>query len=111
VDHADSSLAGSTEPLRDSVAGTDASPGENSAMNAHPTSTKMGEEGELPPSPAPHPQKQNLVVYTKVWTHLWSPKFLLHATFHVIPSFPALREILERSMIERFWCLRSCAWM
>ena len=27
-------------------------------------------EGELPPSPAPHPQKQNSVVYTKVWTHL-----------------------------------------
>src|SRR5437762_14086698 len=28
-----------------------------------------GEE-ELPPSPAPHPQKQNLVVYTKELTHL-----------------------------------------
>ena len=23
----------------------------------------------MPPSPAPHPQKQNLVVYTKLWTH------------------------------------------
>jgi hypothetical protein len=27
-------------------------------------------EGELPPSPAPHPQKQNLAVYTKELTHL-----------------------------------------
>src|SRR6266849_308971 len=30
---------------------------------------RWAREGELPPSPAPHPQKQNLVVYTKVWTH------------------------------------------
>jgi len=27
-------------------------------------------KGQLPPSPAPHPQKQNLVVYTEELTHL-----------------------------------------
>ena len=41
MDHADSSLAGSTQPLHGSVAGTDAGPGENYAMNAHPTSTAI----------------------------------------------------------------------
>jgi hypothetical protein len=38
-------------------------------MNAHPTSTEMAGEGELPLPQTPSP-KQNLVVYTKVWTHL-----------------------------------------
>jgi YD repeat-containing protein len=31
---------------------------------------RWAREGELPPSPAPHPQKQNLAVYTKELTHL-----------------------------------------
>ena len=30
---------------------------------------RWAREGELPPSPAPHPQKQNLAVYTKELTH------------------------------------------
>jgi hypothetical protein len=42
-------------------------------MNAHPTSTEMAGEGELPLPQTPSP-KQNLVVYTKVWTHLDSTK-------------------------------------
>jgi hypothetical protein len=33
---------------------------------------RWAREGELPPSPAPHPQKQNLAVYTKELTHLTS---------------------------------------
>src|ERR1700747_2821412 len=41
-DHADTSRAGSTQSLHDSVAGADAGPGENYAMNAHSTSTEMG---------------------------------------------------------------------
>src|SRR5947207_7532284 len=36
---------------------------------------------ELPPSPAPHPQKQNLAVYTKVWTHLSHLPLRLADTF------------------------------
>jgi hypothetical protein len=32
---------------------------------------RWAREGELPPSPAPHPQKQNLAVYTKELTHLF----------------------------------------
>ena len=57
MDHADSSLARSAEPLHDSVAGTDASPGENSAMNVHPTSTEMSRGRETAPFPgAPSPK-------------------------------------------------------
>src|ERR1700675_2162731 len=57
VDHADSSLAGSTEPLHHSMAGTDAGPGENYAMNAHPTSTEMGPgRGGGPPPRPPSPK-------------------------------------------------------
>jgi hypothetical protein len=53
---ADSSLARGAEPLHDSVAGTDAGPGENYAMNAHPTSTEMrcgGGTAPLPQAPSP----------------------------------------------------------
>ena len=34
--------------------------------------SKIAEQGKghLPPSPAPHPQKQNLIVYTEELTHL-----------------------------------------
>ena len=40
-------------------------------MNAHPTSTEMGwGRGGVHPFPRPHPQKQILAVYTKLWTHL-----------------------------------------
>jgi hypothetical protein len=42
VDHADPSLARSPQPLHDSVAGTDAGPREDYAMNGHPASTGMG---------------------------------------------------------------------
>jgi hypothetical protein len=60
VDHADSSLARSTEPLHDSVAGTDAGPGENSAMNLHPTSTEMSRGRETAPFPGAPSPKANL---------------------------------------------------
>ena len=56
MDHADPSLAGSPEPLHDSLAGTDAGPGENYAMNAHPTSTEMSwgrGTAPLPQTPSP----------------------------------------------------------
>ena len=37
--------------------------------------SKIAEQGKgmLPPSPAPHPQQQNLVVYTEELTHLDKP--------------------------------------
>src|SRR5215813_12034279 len=56
MDHADPPLAGSPEPLHDSVAGTDAGPGEKYAMNAHPTSTEKGwgrGTAPLPQTPSP----------------------------------------------------------
>jgi hypothetical protein len=43
VDHADLSLAGSAEPLHDSVAGTDASPGESRIMKAQNLSKIAGQ--------------------------------------------------------------------
>ncbi len=58
VDHADPSLAGSPEPLHESVAGTDAGPGENYAMNAYPTSTEMGRGKGNCPLPR-HPIPKN----------------------------------------------------
>ena len=62
VDHADPSLAGSPEPLHDSVAGTDAGPGESYAMNAHPASTEMGRgRGNAPFPRTPSPK-------TKPWS-------------------------------------------
>src|SRR5246500_5070318 len=70
MDHADPPLAGSLEPLHDSLAGTDAGLGEKYTMNAHRTSTEMSWGRETPPFPRPHPQEQNAAVYTKVWTHL-----------------------------------------
>src|SRR5882762_8166997 len=60
VDHADPSLAGSTEPFHDSLAGTDAGPGENSAMNAHPTSTEMGRGRGTAPFPGTPSPKTKL---------------------------------------------------
>src|SRR5882724_13703767 len=63
------------------MAGTDAGPGENYAMNQHPTSTEMGRGRGPAPSPAPHPQKQNLAVYTKVWTHLGNSHRRGHADY------------------------------
>ena len=56
VDHADPSLAGSLEPLHDSVAGADAGPGESYTMNAHPASTVMGwgrGNAPFPSTPSP----------------------------------------------------------
>src|SRR5712692_2874177 len=60
VDDADSSLAGSLEPLHHSVAGTDAGPGKNYAMNAHPTSTEMGRGRGIAPFPGTPSPKNNL---------------------------------------------------
>src|SRR5246127_3656176 len=71
MDHADPPLAGSLEPLHDSLAGTDAGLGEKYTMNAHRTSTEMSWGRETAPFPRPHPQEQNAAVYTKVWTHLY----------------------------------------
>ena len=56
MDYADPSLARSPQPFHDSVAGTDAGPGENYAMNAHSTSTEMAGEGELPLPQTPSPK-------------------------------------------------------
>src|SRR5271169_1428015 len=54
VDHADSSLARSAEPLHDSVAGTDAGPGESCAMTTRNASTSMGRGRDtLPLHPIP----------------------------------------------------------
>ena len=60
VDHADPSLAGSPEPLHDSVAGTDAGPGESYTMNAHPASTRWAGEGEHAPFPSTPSPKTTL---------------------------------------------------
>ena len=68
---ADPSLPRSAQTLHDSMAGTDAGPAENNAMNQHPTSTEMGWGRGTAPLPRTHPQEQDLVVYTNVWTHLF----------------------------------------
>jgi len=60
-------LAGSIEPLHDSVAGTDAGLGESFAMTTWNATTSMG-RGRTP-FPYTPSQKQNLAVYTKVLTH------------------------------------------
>src|SRR5690348_6910030 len=70
MDHADPPLAGSLEPLHDSLAGTDSGLGEKYTMNAHRTSTEMSWGRGTAPFPRPHPQEQNAAVYTKVWTYL-----------------------------------------
>jgi hypothetical protein len=70
VDDADSSLAGSLKPFHDSVAGTDAGPGEGGVMKAQNPSTSLGERRDVAPSLAHPSQKQNLVVYTEELTHL-----------------------------------------
>ena len=57
VDHADSSLAGSLEPLHDSVAGTDAGPGEGGVMNRTPFLKSLSEgRGSAPFPRAPIPK-------------------------------------------------------
>ncbi len=57
VDDADPSLAGSLEPLHDSVAGTDAGPGASGAMKAQNPSTSLGEGREMLPLPSrTHPK-------------------------------------------------------
>jgi len=56
MDHADPPLAGSLEPLHDSLAGTDAGLGEKYTMNAHRTSTEMGWGRGTAPSPDPIPK-------------------------------------------------------
>jgi hypothetical protein len=70
VDNADSSLAGSLEPLHHSVAGTNAGPGTGGGMKAQNPSTSLGEGSDTAPSLAHPSQKQNLVVYTEDLTHL-----------------------------------------
>ena len=67
MDHADSSLARSIEPLHDSVARSDTGPGEICTMTTPNASTSMGRGRDALPL---HPiQKHNLAVYTKIWTH------------------------------------------
>src|ERR1700751_6310999 len=89
MDHADPPLAGSLEPLHDSLAGTDAGLGEKYTMNAHRTSTEMGWGRGTAPFPRPHPQKQNAAVYTKVWTHLIVNKQL--TCFQFVQTFDPAR--------------------
>jgi hypothetical protein len=50
VDDAHPPLAGSLEPLHDSVAGTNACPGENRIMRAQNLSTSLGEGRDVAPS-------------------------------------------------------------
>src|SRR6516225_687703 len=71
VDHADSSLARSAQPLHHSVAGADASFGESCAMNARKASTEMGRgRGNYPLPLHPIPKYKTPVVYTEELTHL-----------------------------------------
>jgi hypothetical protein len=71
VDDAHPPLAGSLEPLHDSVAGTNAGPGESCVMRAQNLSTSLGERrGNCPLPSRTHPQKLNLAVYTEELTHL-----------------------------------------
>ena len=76
MDHADPSLAGSTQPLHDSVAGTDAGPGESCAMNAQPPSTWLGRGRECPfprtPSPKTIPGRLHKSLDTPRSDHLSS---------------------------------------
>ena len=92
VDDADSSLAGSVEPLHDSLAGTDAGPGAGGVMNVQ-TLSKIAErgKGKLPPSLAHPSPKTNLAVYTEELTHLQKPLFSIvckpfHAVLITLPS-------------------------
>ncbi len=62
VDHADSSLAGSFEPLHDSVAGPDAGLGETRVMKARNPSKSMGRGRGIYPLPL-HPIPKN-----KTWS-------------------------------------------
>jgi len=113
VNHADPSLARSAQPFHDSVGGTDAGPGENSAMNAHPTSTEMGRGRGTAPFPGAPSPKTNLAVYTKVWTHLWFPvpRFFMRK---YIPAYPdavlllLLLEHPERRTPSRSLSLAEC---
>ena len=57
VDHADSSLARSFEPLHDSVAGTDAGTGENYAMKTAASTSPVRGRG-IAPSPDPIPKNK-----------------------------------------------------
>ncbi len=62
---------GSLEPLHDSVAGTDASPGAGGVMNRKPFLKSLSEGRGCGPLPSrTHPQKQTPVVYTEELTHL-----------------------------------------
>jgi hypothetical protein len=75
VDDAHLSLAGSTQPLHRSLAGSDAGAGEGGVMKAQNPSKSLGEGRDVAPSLAHPSQKQNLVVYTEELTHLavqWS---------------------------------------
>jgi len=71
VDHGDSSLARSVEPLHDSLAGTDAGSGAGGVMNRKPFLRSLSEaRGNCPLPSRTHPRKLKLVVYTEELTHL-----------------------------------------
>ena len=72
MDHADPSLARGPEPLYDSMAGSNAGPGESRVMKAQNLSTSLGEGRDAAPSLAhlSQNQKLNLAVYTEELTHL-----------------------------------------
>ena len=69
----------------DSVAGTDAGPGENYAMNAHPASTEMGwGRGPLPQRPIP---ENNTWSFTQNSGHTWAV-FLTVAVLILVSCIP-----------------------
>src|SRR5262245_49698770 len=96
MDHADPPLAGSPEPLHDSVAGTDAGPGENYAMNPHPTSTEMSwgrGTAPLPQTPSPktkfgrlHKSLDTPPTHCSLDLHP-IPLHLVPHSFHLTPHF------------------------
>src|SRR5579872_3116606 len=68
MDDADSQLAGRTQPLQHSLAGTDARLGESSVMTTPSFYTDGQGKGHLPLQP--HPKNKTKAVYTEELTHL-----------------------------------------
>src|SRR5579863_3878955 len=68
MDHADSQLAGRTQPFQHSLAGTDAGHGESSIMTTPSFYTDGQGKGHLPLQP--HPKNKTKAVYTEELTHL-----------------------------------------
>ena len=88
MDHADTPLAGSAEPLHDPLAGTNAGTGESSVMKRDLYSAGQGKE-RLPLQP--HPKNKTRAVYTEELTHLT----YIDGSYHAgVPS----RELVRRAV-------------